>query len=226
MTALDPRMRWWGWGEDGHDAPLSPGAQALLAAELGPLSRARRDPVALEDVRLPEPALPANARERLAAIVGAEHVRADRLARVSHAAGRGYHDLVRLRAGDASGAPDAVVYPADAEQVADVLRSCTEHGVAVVPWGGGTSVVGGVEPLRGPFPAVIALDLARMDRLLAVDPVSLTVTVQPGMTGPALEEALAEHALTLGHFPQSFEFSTVGGWVATRSAGQASATSH
>jgi alkyldihydroxyacetonephosphate synthase len=222
MTAPDPRMRWWGWGEDGHDAPLSPGAQALLAERIGPLPEGHRHPVALEEVRLPEPALPAAARERLVDVVGAEHVRDDRLARVSHAAGRGYHDLVRLRAGDASGAPDAVVYPGDAEEVAAVLRACAQDGVAVVPFGGGTSVVGGVEPLRGRFPAVVALDLARLDRLLAVDPVSLTATVQPGVTGPALEELLAEHALTLGHFPQSFEFSTVGGWVATRSAGQAS----
>jgi alkyldihydroxyacetonephosphate synthase len=222
MSAPAPRMRWWGWGEDGHDAPLSASAQALLAERIGPLAAGRRDPVALEEVRLPEAALAAAARERLTAVVGAEHLRDDRLARVSHAAGRGYHDLVRLRAGDASGAPDAVVYPDDAQQVAAVLRTCAELEVAVVPWGGGTSVVGGVEPLRGRFPAVIALDLARMDRLLAVDPVSLTATVQPGITGPALEEALGAHALTLGHFPQSFEHSTVGGWVATRSAGQAS----
>jgi len=222
MTAPVPRMRWWGWGEDGHDAPLSAGAQALLAQRIGPLPRVRCVPVALEDVRLPQPTLPAAARERLTAVVGAGYVRDDRLARVSHAAGRGYHDLVRLRAGDASGAPDAVVYPGRAEEVAAVLRACAELGVAVVPWGGGTSVVGGVEPLRGRFPAVIALDLARMDRLLAVDDASLTATIQPGMTGPALEAALAEHALTLGHFPQSFEYSTVGGWVATRSAGQAS----
>ena len=223
MSVPAPRMRWWGWGEDGHDAPLSPAARAMLAAEIGELPAGRRDPVALDAVRLPEPALlPAAARERLVAAVGAEHVRDDRLARVAHAAGRGYHDLVRLRAGDASGAPDAVVYPGDAGEVAAVLRACAELGVAVVPFGGGTSVVGGVEPLRGRFPAVVALDLARLDRLLAVDPVSLTATVQAGVTGPALEAALAERALTLGHFPQSFEFSTVGGWVATRSAGQAS----
>jgi alkyldihydroxyacetonephosphate synthase len=222
VTAPDSRMRWWGWGEDGHDAPLSDGARALLAAELGPLPAGRRDPVALGDVRLPEPALPGAAREALTAAVGAEHVREDRLARVTHAAGRGYHDLVRLRAGDASGAPDAVVYPGDASEVAGILRACVREGVAVVPFGGGTSVVGGVEPLRGRFAAVVALDLARLDRLLAVDPVSLTATVQAGMTGPALEQALAGHELTLGHFPQSFEFSTIGGWVATRSAGQAS----
>jgi alkyldihydroxyacetonephosphate synthase len=222
MSAPAPRMRWWGWGEDGHDEPLSDAARALLAEQLGPLPAGRRDPVALGDVRLPAPALPAAARERLAAIVGDEYLRDDRLARVTHAAGRGYHDLVRLRAGDAAAAPDAVVYPADAEQVAAVLRACAQEQVAVVPFGGGTSVVGGVEPHRGRFAAVVALDLARLDRLVAADPVSLTATVQAGMTGPAFEAALAERGLTLGHFPQSFEFSTVGGWVATRSAGQAS----
>jgi alkyldihydroxyacetonephosphate synthase len=222
MSVPAARMRWWGWGEDGHDAPLSSAAQALLAAEIGPLSGEHRHPVALEEVRLPEAALPGAVRERLIAVVGAEHVCEDRRARVTHAAGRGYHDLVRLRAGDASGAPDAVVYPGDAAEVAGVLRACAEAGVAVVPFGGGTSVVGGVEPLRGRFCAVAVLDLARLDRLVAVDPVSLTATVQAGVTGPQLEELLAEHELTLGHFPQSFEFSTVGGWVATRSAGQAS----
>jgi alkyldihydroxyacetonephosphate synthase len=221
VSVPEPRMRWWGWGEDGHDAPLSATAQALLAAELGELPP-HRHAVALADVRLPEPALPATARERLAAIVGAEHLRDDRLARVTHAAGRGYHDLVRLRAGELASAPDAVIYPGDAEEVAALLAACAEARVAVVPFGGGTSVVGGVEPLRGGCDAVVALDLARLDRVLAVEPVSLTATVQAGMTGPALEAALAERDLTLGHFPQSFEFSTVGGWVATRSAGQAS----
>jgi len=215
-------MRWWGWGEDGHDAPLSQGALAMLGERIGPLAGVRRDPVALADVLLPDPALPAAARERLVSAVGAEHVRGDRLARVTHAAGRGYHDLVRLRAGALDAAPDAVVYPADADEVAAVLRACAEADVAVVPFGGGTSVVGGVEPLRGAREAVVALDLARLDRLLAVDPISLTATVQAGVTGPALEAALGEHGMTLGHFPQSFEYATVGGWVATRSAGQAS----
>lgn len=218
---LVPAMRWWGWGEDGHDEPLSASAQAMLTAELGALP-SHRHPVELDAVRLPEPALPPRARERLVEVVGAEHVRDDRLTRVAHAAGRGYHDLVRLRAGDASGAPDAVVFPGSAEEVAALMCACAEEEVAVVPFGGGTSVVGGVEALRGRFASVVTLDLARLDTLVAVDPVSLTATVQPGILGPAFEEALAEHGLTLGHFPQSFEFSTVGGWVATRSAGQAS----
>jgi alkyldihydroxyacetonephosphate synthase len=222
MSAPAPRMRWWGWGEDGHDAPLPAATLAMLAGALGPLPSGRRDPVALNDVRLPEPALPQAARARLAEAVGAEHVRDDRLARVTHAAGRGYHDLLRLRTGELACAPDAVVYPGSAEEIAAVLRVCAQERVAVVPFGGGTSVVGGVQPQRGELLAVVALDLARLDRLLAVDPVSLTATMQAGIAGPALEAALEAHGMTLGHFPQSFEFSTVGGWVATRSAGQAS----
>lgn len=216
--APDPRLRWFGWGGPGTEDPELPPAADALLERIG-AGGPRHPPVALEDVRLPGPRLdPAP----LAEVVGSAFVRTDRLARVSHAAGRSYLDLVRLRAGDAGDAPDAVVYPADAGQVAAVLARCAALDVAVVPFGGGTSVVGGVTPARGAHRAAIALDLARLDRLLDVDATSLTATVPAGMTGPALEAALAEHDLTLGHHPQSFEFSTVGGWVATRSAGQAS----
>src|SRR5581483_6911375 len=139
----DVSMRWWGWGS--ADAPagagLPAGAERLLREELGAGER-RVAPVELSAVRLPEPALSERVAERLAAIVGEEHVRRDRLARVSHAAGRSYPDLVRLRSGDATGAPDAVVLPASHPEVLDVLRACEADGVAVVPFGGGTSVVG------------------------------------------------------------------------------------
>ena len=96
-----------------------------------------------------------------------------------------------------------------------MLEICSELGVAVMPFGGGTSVVGGVEPLRDGFDGVITLDLTRLDRLLDVDAKSLTATLEAGMMGPAAEAALAEQGLTIGHFPQSFEYSTVGGWLAT-----------
>ena len=218
---LAPRLRWFGWGP-----PIPPAAAELdLPPEADPLlhelgaAGVHRRPVALEDVRLPPSTLDA---APFAAVVGEDAVRTDRLTRVAHAAGRSYLDLVRLRAGDATGAPDAVVYPGSPEQVVDVLALCDRLDVAVVPFGGGTSVVGGVNPQRGAHRAAVTLDLARLDRLVSVDRVSLTATVQAGMTGPALEAALAGHGLTLGHHPQSFEFSTVGGWAATRSAGQAS----
>jgi alkyldihydroxyacetonephosphate synthase len=215
-------MRWWGWGEDGHDPLLPDAATLLLESQLGVVAGPPRGPVALEDVRLPEPRLPAPLRERLTDLLGAEHVRDDRAARVGHALGRSYPDLIRLRSGDGSSAPDLVVHPGSAEQVAAVLAACAEARAAVVPFGGGTSVVGGVEPLAADFAGAVSLDLGRLNELGGIDRTSLTARLGAGMLGPDVERRLGEEGLTLGHFPQSFEFSTVGGWVATRSAGQAS----
>jgi alkyldihydroxyacetonephosphate synthase len=219
--ALAPRMRWWGWGVDSAATTLPESAVGMLREAFG-LDGRRTPPVALDEVRLPSSPPPAGLRERLAAAVGEGAVRDDRLVRVSPAAGRGYPDLVRLRSGDGTSAPDAVAYPGSHEEVAAVLAACEELGAAVVPFGGGTSVVGGVEPLRDGFAAVVSLDLARMDRLIESDDTSLTATLEPGATGPRAEELLGERGLTLGHFPQSFEYATIGGFVATRSAGQAS----
>jgi alkyldihydroxyacetonephosphate synthase len=215
-------MRWWGWGEDGHDVALPPAAETLLGDELGADPAARRPPVSLEEVSLPDSRLPAPAREGLVAAVGAEHVRDGREDRIGHAVGRSYPDLVRIRSGDASGAPDAVVRPDSAEQVAAVLAACAEHRVAVIPFGGGTSVVGGVEPVRDGMDAAVTLDLGRLSSTVEVDRTSLTARLDAGLFGPEAERRLAAEGVTLGHFPQSFEYSTVGGWVATRSAGQAS----
>jgi alkyldihydroxyacetonephosphate synthase len=215
-------MRWWGWGEDGHAVPLPDAAATLLREELGADPEARRSPVPFEQVTLPDSALPAPARERLAAAVGAEHVRDGREERVAHAVGRSYPDLVRIRSGDASSAPDAIVLPGSAEQVAAVLAACAEQRVAVTPFGGGTSVVGGVEPVREGMSACISLDLSRLATTVEVDRTSLTARLDAGLFGPEAERRLGAEGVTLGHFPQSFEYSTVGGWVATRSAGQAS----
>jgi alkyldihydroxyacetonephosphate synthase len=215
-------VRWWGWGEDGHEVRLHDVAETFLRDELGVEPGAGSPRMALDAVRLPEPALPAAAREELASVLGDGRLREDREARVEHAAGRGYPDLVRLRSGDATSAPDAVVAPASAAQVKAVIGVCVRERVAVVPFGGGTSVVGGVEPVRAGFAAVVTLDLRGLDRLIEVDRESLTATFEGGLLGPEAEARLATHGMTLGHFPQSFEFSTVGGWVATRSAGQAS----
>jgi alkyldihydroxyacetonephosphate synthase len=215
-------MRWWGWGEDGHAVPLPPAAEELLRDELGVDPATRRPPVALEEVSIADSRLPGPAVERRAAAVGAEHVRDAREERIAHAVGRSYPDLVRIRSGDAASAPDAVVLPASAEQVAAVLAACAEQRVAVTPFGGGTSVVGGVEPVRDGMAAAISLDLRRLDTTVEVDRVSLTAKLDAGLFGPEAERRLGAEGVTLGHFPQSFEYSTVGGWVATRSAGQAS----
>jgi len=214
-------MRWWGWGDPAHPPGLPAAALEFLAETVG-LAARPRPPVALSNVRLPAPIRADEAFAQMRAIVGERNVRDDHGERVAHAAGKGYPDLVRLRAGEPPGAPDAVVTPAGSQEVAALLSLCARESLAVVPFGGGTSVVGGVEPLRGEQRGVISLDMRRMGDVLALDETSRTVTVQGGMRAPALERWLGERGLTLGHYPQSFEHVSLGGCAATRSAGQAS----
>jgi alkyldihydroxyacetonephosphate synthase len=153
--------------------------------------------------------------------VGEENVFRGDEDRLRHAVGRGFVDLARLRSGSLEAAPDAVVVPPDAEALPRLLAICAEEGIAVVPFGGGTSVVGGVEPLRGPHGRLISLDLGAL-RDVSVDQRSLTARLGAGLRGPEAEAALGQQGLTLGHFPQSFEYASIGGFAATRSAGQAS----
>jgi alkyldihydroxyacetonephosphate synthase len=214
-------MIWHGWGDPSQRHGLPVGAAEFLAAVIGPIER-HTPPVALDEVRVGPCALTTAQRTALVAVVGDAHVRDDHRTRVEHAGGRSYPDLVRRRAGDAVAAPDAVVYPGDHDEVARLLETCVTQGIAVVPFGGGTSVVGGVEPVRGSFETLIALDLSRMDALLHLDEESGIATFQPGLRGPHAEALLRERGFTLGHFPQSYQYATLGGYVATRSAGQAS----
>ncbi|HET7416568.1 MAG TPA: FAD-binding oxidoreductase [Solirubrobacterales bacterium] len=153
--------------------------------------------------------------------VGEANVFAGDEDRLRHAVGRGYIDLARLRNGAIEAAPDAVVMPPDVESLRRLLEVCVAEGIAVVPFGGGTSVVGGVEPLRGAHGRLVSLDLGAL-REVSVDRRSLTARLGAGLRGPEVEAALGQQGLTLGHFPQSFEYATVGGFAATRSAGQAS----
>jgi alkyldihydroxyacetonephosphate synthase len=221
MTGGEGPMRWWGWGEPPEPIELSGPGEALIRSELALPDRPPQPPPPLDAVRIGDPALPAAARGALAAAVGVENVLDDRLSRVRRAAGRSYPDLFRLRSGDVTAAPDAVVLPGSEEEVAAVLEVCARERVAVVPFGGGTSVVGGVEPLRDGLAAAIALDLGRLDSL-TTDRQSLTATMGGGLPGRRAEARLQARGLTLGHFPQSFEYGSIGGYVATRSAGQAS----
>ncbi|CAN5365869.1 FAD-binding oxidoreductase [soil metagenome] len=223
-TLITPPARpmiWHGWGDPSLRPGLSSRAEAYLAREIGPLDR-HTPPVALEDVQVGPSALPEDARRRLVEIVGSLHVSSDHRVRVEHAGGKSYPDLLRRRRGDAVAAPDAVVTPADHGEVAAVLALAVEVGIAVVPFGGGTSVVGGVEPERGAFDSLIALDLGRMDQLVSLDEESLLATFEPGVRGPVAEAELRRRGYTLGHFPQSHAYASIGGYVATRSAGQAS----
>jgi alkyldihydroxyacetonephosphate synthase len=221
MTFNSASMVWHGWGDPARRSGVPPEAMAMLRKELG-VAEKSTPPVDEPAVRMRPSALPEATAKRFADVVGADYVRTDRAARLLHAGGKSYADLLRRRTGDAQDAPDAVVLPGSHEEVTSLLSICAEDGIAVVPFGGGTSVVGGVEPVRGRFPAVIAIDLSRLDRLVSVDRESLTATLQAGLLGPQAEKLLNEHGLTLGHFPQSYEHASIGGYAATRSAGQAS----
>lgn len=219
-TSAASLPEWNAWGARSQRPELRAEARDFLRAQVG--EAAPQQPVDWQQAELAPSRLSTPARTALCAAVGSAHVLVDAESRLRRAGGQSYSDLVRRRAGRAP-APDAAVLVSSAEETLDVLLVCAEHDLAVVPFGGGTSVVGGVEPLRGAHAAVVCVDLSRMSRLVDVDPVSLTATVEAGMTTPALEAALSRHGLTLGHAPQSWQRATVGGYAVTRSAGQASA---
>src|SRR3954466_2937844 len=209
--------KWWGWGDPSVEPALDAQALGVLRERIGELEAW---PLACEVADFVLPAAEALPRGLVDA-VGEENVSVDEEDRLRHATGRGYVDLARLRNGALVAAPDAVLMPRSAMALQRVLEVCAAEGVAVVPFGGGTSVVGGVEPIRGSHPRLVSLDLGAL-RDVAVDERSLTARLGAGLRGPEAEAALARFGLTLGHFPQSFEYATVGGFAATRSAGQAS----
>jgi alkyldihydroxyacetonephosphate synthase len=208
------RRKHWGWGYEDQQ----PDATALAAAAKDVRSRLgfgsdAEEPVPLEAIELPAPRVePPAALAELCAV--------DAHARVSHALGKAYRDVVRGMRGQIEHPPDFVARPRDEAEVEAILAWCADERVAAIPYGGGTSVVGGVEPRVGDgYAGAISLDLGGLDRVLEVDAVSHAARIQAGTLGPALEAQLGEHGLTLRHFPQSFEYSTLGGWVATRAGG-------
>ena len=210
---MSPRRRkFWGWGFEDQQPPHEQVEAAAAAARehlgFGPAEVER--PALLEELELAPSRLEPPAS--LAAIC-----RSDPYERAAHAYGRSYRDVVRAFRGQFENPPDVVAHPADEAELERVLAWCEEANAAAIPFGGGTSVVGGVEP-PGDRPAV-SIDLKGLDRVLEVDSVSRAARIQAGVTGPDLEDQLRVHGLTLRHFPQSFEFSTLGGWIATRAGG-------
>ena len=214
MSTPPPR-RFWGWGREG--AGPSPEQQRAiaqaLAARFGLREVTITPPPLLEELRLPAPRLaPPGA---LAALCSTAP-----LDRAGHAYGKSFRDVVRALRRDFAHPPDVVAFPHTEAEVTAVLDWCAGANAAVIPYGGGSSVVGGVEPAVGArYAGAVSLDLARLDRVVEVDRTSRAARIQAGVLGPALEEQLRPHGLTLRHFPQSFEFSSLGGWIATRSGG-------
>ncbi len=205
-------LSYWGWGfaDRFPDAATREGLAKALPLLVGFEGSAAEEPVSLDAVTLPDPRVepPADLREV---------VTADVETRVRHTYGRSWPEVLRGFRGDFGPAPDLVAFPRDEAELQVLLAWAGHEGVVVVPRGGGTSVCGGVTPERGePW---VCVSLRHFDRVADIDPVSLTATLGAGLTGPALEAALSPHGLTLRHYPQSFEFSTLGGWIATRAGG-------
>ncbi|MDO9410337.1 FAD-binding oxidoreductase [Patulibacter sp.] len=215
-------MSWSGWADPARSAAPDESVLALVRGAFGLTGEVVAAPPAPEDVVLPPVALPDDALDALRGLVGDAHVLVDHDARLRHAAGKSTLDLLDARSGALRRAPDAVVVPAGPEEVQSVVERCAELRVAVVPFGGGTSVVGGLRAEAGAQRGVVALDLRRLDRLVAVSPVDRTATLQAGLLLPQADALLRPHGLHLGHLPQSYERASVGGCAATRSSGQAS----
>ncbi|HEX4482777.1 MAG TPA: FAD-binding oxidoreductase [Solirubrobacteraceae bacterium] len=211
----DRRFKHWGWGYQDQQptAEQLRATAAIVGEHLGVAAGEVEQPVALEQLALAAPRV--TPPPSLAAICTS-----DDHARASHALGKSYSDVVDGFRGNFAHPPDFVARPREERDVERVLEWCAAERVAAIPYGGGTSVVGGVTPdVPSGYEGAITLDLRALDRLLEVDAVSRAARIQAGAAGPVLERQLAEHGLTLRHFPQSFEYATLGGWIATRAAG-------
>src|SRR6202050_3161066 len=221
----NPRhMKWWGWGDVQGDfnSEAHPGFWPFAKSALG-IEREipPTPPPALDAVQLPEAIVNPRFLAELISALDSNQVCDSRYERVIHAYGKECRDLFARRRGSAEGAPDLVVYPESENDVLVTLRAAAHHDVMVTPFGGGSNISGCLERMETRRMAV-SLDMRRMRRVLAVDAESFTARAEAGVFGPDLEEQLSTHCMTLGHFPDSFLHSTLGGWIATRSAGMQS----
>lgn len=225
MPYTREELRWNGWGKRSIEFQFhgrQDAAWEFVRRAVGAKELIRTPAVSLNDALLPASRLSESDLASLGALLAPARIKTDRFERALHALGRSYHDLLRLRAGDLSHAPDAIAYPETHDETLALLAFAEREDIAIIPFGGGSSVVGGVTGNRGRHRAAISVDTTRMKRVDEVDPISRTVRAEAGIYGPDLEAKLGERGFTVGHFPQSFEYSTLGGWVAARGAGQLS----
>jgi alkyldihydroxyacetonephosphate synthase len=217
-------MKFTGWGDPhkAYDLTHRPYLWPFVHAQLGLENRLDTNVVNPADIAVPAPRLDAAFLAAVTAALGTSQVSTDAQVRRLHTYGKSYRDLLRARAGQLDRVPDAVLFPTSRAHVEAILAAATAHRVQIVPFGGGTNIVGGVEadPTRPGMAATVSL--RQMNRVLAVDPIARTARIEAGALGPELEAALNAQGFSLGHFPDSFEFSTLGGWLATRSAGMQS----
>lgn len=220
------KMKWWGWGDpkktfDIYDKPeLWP--YVVKKTGIKNDINATKTAVKLEDIVLAEPHLNDSFLIVLKQILKDEQIKNDFYERLIHTYGKSFRDLWRIRNGIIHYAPDVVCYPESEEQIQAIISAANQFAVVVIPFGGGSNIAGCLESRHQQGRMVLSLDMKNMNRVLEVDPYSMVARIEAGAMGPELEEQLNKQGMTLGHFPDSFEFSSLGGWVATRSAGMKS----
>ena len=217
-------MKWWGWGSEKKTFPMEnkPNLWPWIRDKLGIKSETKISPIPFDKIILAPPVINEAFVQALRNTLNPNQMTQDKMERVLHSYGKSFPDLFRVRRGEIKRAPDLIVLPKNHSEVEQIVRLAHEHNVCLIPFGGGTNIVGGVEALETSHRMVVTLDLRDMNQLLALDPVSMTATIQGGALGPKLEADLAARGFNLGHYPDSFEYSTLGGWLATRSAGMQS----
>ncbi|GAA1205262.1 FAD-binding oxidoreductase [Rhodoglobus aureus] len=225
MTSVK-HMKWWGWGNEGvgfhhEDKPgFAPFVEYAVGLDLGSATRAGEP--SFDELDVPKSTATAAFTKQLAAIVGADNVTRDDMARVIHTYGKSLRDLVRIRSNAIKRSPDVVVYPADEAEVQAIVDAAVAANAVIIPFGGGSNIAGSLEAMPAEKRVVISLDLGRLRKVVAIDAAAGLARIQAGAQGPDLEKQLNARGWTIGHFPDSFTHSTVGGWVATRSSGMQS----
>jgi alkyldihydroxyacetonephosphate synthase len=226
MTSTVKHMKWWGWGNEGvgfhhEDKPgFAPFVEYAVGLDLKTATRAGEP--AFENLSVPKSNAKAAFTKALAAIVGDDNVTTDDMTRVIHTYGKSLRDLVRIRGNAILRSPDVVVYPADEAEVQGIVDAAVAADAVIIPFGGGSNIAGSLEPVPAEKRTVVSLDLGRLRKVIDIDTDSGLARIQAGAQGPDLEEQLNQQGWTIGHFPDSFTHSTVGGWVATRSSGMQS----
>lgn len=218
-------MKWWGWGDPARSFPMAdkPKLWPWIEGKLGITKDNATPPVDRSGVKLPPVRVHQGFVDALSKVLAPSQLSSQEDDRLLHAYGKSYPDLFKVRRGEVTKAPDYVVWPENREQVEALVKLAHQHEVVVIPFGGGTNIVGSTNPVEaGPVRTVVSVDMTRMNRLVELDTFSRTAVIEGGAHGPKLEADLAARGWSLGHYPDSFEYSTLGGWIATRSAGMQS----
>jgi alkyldihydroxyacetonephosphate synthase len=219
------QMKWWGWGGENLEFNIEdkPGLWPFIADVVGIEGEpVFTPPVKMDDIELPPQTLNEFFIKEIKSFIDQERFRFDKADRLIHSYGKSFRDLWRIRHGIVNSSPDCIIYPLSEDEIVKIINAAAENNVVVIPFGAGSNIAGSLEANNGNGRMIVSLDMKLMNRVISVDKYSNTARIQAGAMGPDMEKQLNALGVTLGHFPDSFEYSTLGGWVATRSAGMQS----